>query len=240
MVEMGHLERVRIVEDRGPAEGAVVSADTLSSDRDSIFPLQAALGYYIAQSLFIGPDNLVIEGTSDYAYLTVLSDVLAGQGRTALDSRWRLLPVGGATNIPAFVALIGPHLDVTVLVDSGAQGMQRLQDMAHRGLLAGQRLITVGEITGTRYADIEDLFTEADYLTLYTAAFGTHYTPTVLPAGDRIIARLVALDGTFDHGKPADYLLRRRVELCPSFAPATLDRFEELFDRINQTLGQGR
>jgi predicted ATPase len=236
MVEMGHLERVRIVEDKGPAEGAVVSQDVLSTDRDSIFPLQAALGYDIVQSLFVGPDNLVIEGTSDYAYLSVLSDFLRAQGRGSLDPRWRLLPVGGIANVPAFVALIGPHLDVTVLVDAGASRMQRLTDMVAKGLLVGQRLITVADVVGAKNADIEDLFSEGDYLKLYNPAFHTQHTVRDLPPGDRIVMRLSQLDGDFEHGTPADYLLRHRDTLCPGFSQTTFDRFEALFERINQTL----
>src|SRR5690606_27193168 len=87
MVEMGHLERVRIVEDRGPPVGSVVSSDALANDPDSLFPLQAALGYDIAQSLFIGPHNLVVEGTSDFIYLTIMSQAASVRKKVSLDSR---------------------------------------------------------------------------------------------------------------------------------------------------------
>ncbi|ACZ37667.1 ATP-dependent nuclease [Sphaerobacter thermophilus] len=237
MVQMGRLERVRIVEDKGADRGAVVSADVLGLDRDSLFPLQAAIGYDIAQSLFVGPDNLVVEGTSDFTYLTLISEHLRSQGRAGLDERWRILPAGGATNIPAFVALVGPHLDVTVVADSGAQGMQRLLEMAQRGLLEDQRLITIGSVTGSKYADIEDLFDPEDYLELVNGAFATTITLKDLPPGDRIVKRVEqALGRDFDHRLPADYLLRNRDKLCSKLRPATLDRFEQLFQRINETL----
>jgi predicted ATP-dependent endonuclease of OLD family len=74
MVETGHLERARIVEDKGPDRGAEVTTEVLATDRDSLFPLQAALGYDIAQNLFVGPNNLLVEGTSDFTYLTLISD----------------------------------------------------------------------------------------------------------------------------------------------------------------------
>jgi hypothetical protein len=57
-----------------------------------------------------------------------------------------------------------------------------------------------------------------------------------LPPGDCIAERLEKLDGKFEHGTPADYLLRHRDTLCPGFSQGTLDRFETLFNRINQTL----
>src|SRR6266849_6668583 len=115
MVQPGHLERVRIVEDRGKDEGSVVSSDVLSRDPDTLFPLQGALGYDLVQHLFVAEHNLVVEGTSDYAYLKIVSDFLASKARTHLDPKWSIVPVGGADLIPTFVALLGGHLKITVL-----------------------------------------------------------------------------------------------------------------------------
>src|SRR6266481_8108429 len=58
--------------DMGPDEGARVKAQLMSRDPDTLSPLQGALGYDIAQNIFVGPDNLVVEGLSDYTYLTVI------------------------------------------------------------------------------------------------------------------------------------------------------------------------
>ncbi|HEX4024288.1 MAG TPA: AAA family ATPase [Steroidobacteraceae bacterium] len=110
MVQPNRLERARLVEDRGLKVGAVVTSDVLTTDADTLFPLQGALGYDIAQHLLIGQDNIVVEGASDYIYLTVLSEHLAEQGRAALDARWSPVPVGGADQIPTFMALLGIHL----------------------------------------------------------------------------------------------------------------------------------
>ena len=67
MIEPGKLERVRVVEDRGREEGVKITVDVLSTDPDTFyFPLQGALGYDLAQHLFIAPNNLVVEGTSDF------------------------------------------------------------------------------------------------------------------------------------------------------------------------------
>ncbi len=239
MVDVAHLERVRVVEDRGPKEGAVVSAEALAVGDDSLFPLQAALGYDVASSLFIGEANLVVEGTSDFTYLTVISDHLIEQGRTGLDPGWRILPAGGATNVPAFVALIGRALDVTVLIDAGAKGMQRLEHLGTSGLLAKKRLLTVGMVTKTPTADIEDLFTDGDYLKLYNGAFATSVKVADLPAGTRLVDRISRHTGTSftDHGKPADWLLRNRDKALQGLSARTLERFEALFRLVNGTRG---
>lgn len=233
MVETRRIDRVRIVEDGGPKFGTTVTREALTVKEGSLFPLQAALGYDVAQHLFIGSTNLLVEGPSDYIYLDTISRILADCGRVGLDERWRVLPAGGASNIPAFVALMGQNLDVTVLVDSGTEGAERLQKAVDASRLAGDRILQVSEITGKKHSDIEDLFEVDDYLTLYNAAFGKSVAEGDLGYGDRIVKRLSDLqNGSFDHYKPADILLRKPA-MRDSLSDLTLGRFEALFDRIN-------
>jgi hypothetical protein len=150
-----------------------------------------------------------------------------------------VLPAGGATNIPTFVALIGRSLQVTVLIDGSPSGVTKLQNLASRGLLTGKRLLLTDSFTdNVAPSDIEDLFSVGDYLKLYNAAFGTSLKVAGLNGTDRVIARISRATGApfTDHGKPADALLRQRDKLLPSLSEATLARFEQLFAAINGTL----
>lgn len=235
MVEADKLERVRIVEDLGPPTGAIATTEVIVTDADSLFPLQAALGYDIAQNLFIGPNNLVVEGMSDFTYLTIMSQLCAASGRSQLDDLWRILPSGGATNIATFVALIGPHLDVTVLADADTKGMQRVAGMVEQGLLAQNRLIFASVAVDSPKADIEDLFSEGDYLKLFNSTFASSLKVTDLPHGDRIVKRLEKKQGNFRHSEVAETLLQNYAEI--NFTDTTLDRFASLIDALNETMG---
>jgi hypothetical protein len=135
--------------------------------------------------------------------------------------------------------LLGNHLEVTVLLDSRKEGNQRLSRLADQGILARNRIIGVGEITGAKLADIEDLFESAEYLDLYNRAFGSSVTETDLVGTDPIVSRIARhiKQDRFDHGRPSDVLLRQRDTFLASLSPNTLDRFERLFKRINATLG---
>lgn len=238
LVQPSHLERARLVEDAGRAVGSQITSDVLSIDRDTLFPLQGALGYDLAQHLFIAPHNLVVEGTSDYTYLLLLSDHLKSLNRIGLDERWSIIPVGGADLVPSFVALLGHHMEVTVLLDSRREGHQRLLKLADQSILRRNRIITIGEITGTKLADVEDLFTTDEYLKLYNQAFGASIKEPDLTGNDAIVSRIARFLGAdrFDHGKPADALLRNRDKFLSSLSLSTLNQFEELFRRINTTL----
>jgi len=237
MVQPGHLERVRMVEDRSKEEGATVSSEVLSRDPDTLFPLQGALGYDLAQHLFVAEHNLVVEGPADFTYILLVSDWLREKGRTALDPRWSIVPVGGADVIPPFVALLGQHLNVTVLLDSRKEGHQRLERLAKDGYLNKKGIILLGEFLGRKLADIEDLFSVPEYLELYNKAFGASLAEATLTGNDPIVSRIARhLGNRFDHGRPADVLLRQRDTFLPKLSEATLKRFEKLFERINSTL----
>jgi predicted ATP-dependent endonuclease of OLD family len=242
LVQSSHLERTRLVEDEGRKYGSRVTSDVLSIDKDTLFPLQGALGYDLAQHLFIAPHNLVVEGTSDYTYLLLMSDHLKALNRTGLDERWSIVPVGGADLVPSFVALLGHHLEVTVLLDSRKEGHQRLLRLADQGILKRNRIITIGEVTGTKVADIEDLFAPDEYLNLYNHAFAASIKTSELVGTDPIVSRIARFIGVerFDHGRPAEVFLRKRDSIIQSLSSPTVDRFEEVFKRVNATLPVGQ
>lgn len=85
MVDVRHFDRIRIVRDRSmeedkplprEEEGTKVSTDILKADPGTLFPLQGALAYDITQTLFVGPNSLIIEGISDLVYIPAISDVM--------------------------------------------------------------------------------------------------------------------------------------------------------------------
>jgi len=104
-------------------------------------------------------------------------------------------------------------------------------------VVEGTSDFTYGEVTGSKHSDIEDVFDVDDYLALYNAALGQAISSGDLPPGDRIVKRITEkTDSDFEHCDPADYFLRHRDAILPKLSGATLDRFEKLFERINNTV----
>ena len=240
MVQPGKIERVRLVEDKGQTEGAIVTADFATTDPDTLFPLQGALGYDLSQNLFVGTHNLVMEGTSDFTYLVVLSEYLRVESDSnGLDDRWSPIPVGGVDLVPTFVALLGNHLDITVLVDAQKTRHQKLSRLVNQGIIQSARIVTIGQVIGKAEADVEDLFTIGEYLWLYNAAFGASLTEAELKGDDPIVRRITRAIGQdrFDHGRPADWFLRNRDTFLPRLSEETKGRFCKLFKVINATIG---
>lgn len=237
MVRTEALQRARIVEDRGPDLGSIVTNEAgVTTDPDTLFPLQAALGYDIAQNLFIGNRNILVEGTSDVLYLAVMSTNLAQLGRSSLPDNARLLPSGGATNIPTFLALLGGQLDVVVLLDGNAQ-RQRVDNAIASGKLHASRIFSVDKFVNVPGADIEDLFEPAEYLTLYNATFTRSLKEKDLKGGDRIVKRIARKEGRdFDHGRVAAHFLMTQGSVIPTLSAATIDRFDAVIGALSNAL----
>ncbi|MFD1145641.1 ATP-dependent nuclease [Saccharothrix hoggarensis] len=248
MVSADHLQRVRTVIDQDDA-GTKVSAEIFKADEDTAFPLYAAMGIEMTQSLFIGEHTLLLEGPSDLIYLDVLSDALTEQGRTGLDPRWVPTPIGGSGKLSTFVTLLGANkIHVAVLVDSSTKDVGAVKRLRDNDQLAKDGLLEISQFTGTKDADIEDLFEPDFYLELVNRAYKQHLT-TPIAAGDlnlndpRTVRRIETYfrdnniaSGNFDHYKPAAKLLREQADLVPNIADITLNRAEQLFTLLNNML----
>lgn len=237
MVRVTELNHARITEDQGPELGSVVINDAGAvTDPDTLFPLQAALGYDIAQSLFVGDQNVLVEGISDFIYILSVSAHLEANGRSHIANSTRIIPAGGATNIPTFIALIGNRLDIVILLD-GNTNYQKIEEAIKRGRLDQPKILSIDTFTSVTKADIEDLFSPTEYVDLYNATFGDSISLTDLTGTDRIVKRIERFKGTdFNHGIVAAHFLRNLDASLAQLSAPTIERFEKLIDAINAAL----
>ena len=122
MIDMERLDNILVcIESKD--QGTTVSSDFYAADEHARFPLQAALGLSISQSLFVGPYNLVVEGVTDFWLLSTMATILRSENVYTLDERIVVTPAGGVTKA-AYVAtmLLGQQLNVVVLLDSDPEG----------------------------------------------------------------------------------------------------------------------
>lgn len=242
MLDPARYETMRAIHDRATREnpelGVVITPVNLSADRHTILPVEAALGYSVSQHLFLGlGPHLAVEGSSDFVFLLRLSEHLLSIGRTGLDPRLAIIPVGGVGNMPAFIALMGRRLDARALID-GADTVATAKKVTAAADAAGidpAKIIVLGSLGYglPPTADIEDLFTKKDYLWLYNRAIGS-LTEADLPATPEPILRRIKVSGRddFDHAKPAHQLTADRAEFFAQVDADTLDRFEALFTKL--------
>ncbi|MFC3301017.1 AAA family ATPase [Arthrobacter agilis] len=93
MINAHKFGRVRTVVD-DEQKGTIVSADVLRADAETAFPLHATLGIELSQTLFVGPNVLLVEGPGDLLYLEVLSETLKSLNREGLNEKLVITPAG--------------------------------------------------------------------------------------------------------------------------------------------------
>lgn len=246
MIDPKVYEKLRAVHDKATREdkegGVAVTHVSLSADRDTILPVESALGYTISQHLFLGSGpHLAVEGSSDFIYLMRLSAYMEQNGKTPLSPRLAIIPVGGISNMPAFVALMGRRLKVSALVDgaSTAATLARSRKAAEENGVDPDTIVAVSEIDSSlpTTADIEDLFSPSDYLKLYNWAFSRNVQESELPDTQvPIIKKLIDLHGQFDHAIPAHALTDHQEEFFRDMSVETVDRFEKAFAKLNEAV----
>lgn len=256
MIDPDNILNVRTVANKVTEDGAMlgtkVSDHPLKADAQTLFPLRAALDYGITQSLFIGEHCLLVEGKSDKLYLQWFSKRLEKQGRTGLDYRWVITPVGGIDKFHNFVVwFAGNDLGVAVVADFHSGDKGKVNNLRGLELLGDGRVFSANNfVEGHDEADIEDMIGRDLYVELINRCYALEdakklplqksndaYIRVVEEVDEHF--RTVVTEGDFfdDHLRPAIYLMEHESEFQDVNGLCTaLDRFEQFFKKVNALL----
>ena len=256
MIDMERLDAIRVCRE-SKEEGSTVSDDFYSADEHARFPLQAALGLSISQSLFVGPFNLVVEGVTDFWLLSAMATILRSEDRISLDERLVITPSGGATKA-AYVAtmLQGQQLDVVVLLDSDPEGRRAAEGLIKKWIMKDRHVLLLGQVLGhAEETTLEDLFPDAFYLDFVNMAYAGDLQGNPLTVDEvrtdpqpqqvrRINTALVARgmkpnsEGwAFNKGRVAKLLLTELPKMNFADLPNEMvERFERLFESLNKAM----
>ncbi|HWE93647.1 MAG TPA: AAA family ATPase [Tepidisphaeraceae bacterium] len=255
MVHSDRLDKVRVVEDKKDV-GTVISSNVSGSDPRTIFPLQAALGWTIAQNLFISKRNLLVEGPAELIFLKSVSGTLEALSRGHLSDKITIVPVGGLDKLVTFIALLGASgLKLAVLHDYRGTPEQSLSELAKAKIVSPKSILNPSQFRDLRNvgkdsvaSDTEDLFLPQLYLEYFSATYAKELqqrkvVEADLPPGDRIVDRIgryleknaiqVRPNGGFNHYLVASYFASNPPA---HFDDDTLNRFEAFFKSVNKIL----
>lgn len=242
MVPTHALDSVRTVS-IAEAVGTTVTNDP-AGDARTLFPLQAALGYDLAQSLFVGPNNLVVEGVTDFWILSAVSAYMSETSRTALSPELTITPAGGAQKVSYMVALLtSESLNVLVLLDTERDSKATKDELLQAKLIREQNVVFVSEAftTSPNEADIEDLLDPIIYEALVRESYSTELKDKTLKLNANIprVAKRVDLGlselGIAFHKTRPTRLLLKKMALEPEkmLTDQSIKQFEALFELIN-------
>ena len=172
MIDMERFDNIRVCME-SKDKGSTVSADFYSADEHARFPLQAAIGLSISQSLFVGSYNLVVEGVTDFWLLSTMATIFRSENRISLDERVVITPSGTATKA-AYVAtmLYAQQLNVVVLLDSDPEGKKAAAGLIKKWIMKDKHVFLLGQILGREEeTTLEDLFPDKFYLDFVNKAY---------------------------------------------------------------------
>ncbi len=239
MMDPQKLNRVRTVLETD--NGTKISDSLQEKDPNTLFPLQAALGYDLAQNLFISRHNLLVEGVSDLIYIQMISGLLSGNGRSGLREDIAIVPVGGLEKVSTFVSLLrGSSLNMVCLLDSSiAKGSKaQLENLVTSKIIKQSKILNFDHfVENATEADMEDMFEKDEYIQLFNSAFHEYDNISMeklIQDIPRIVLQINKLIGVarFNHYRPARELLVSRLKLSEK----TLGRFELMFKKINELM----
>ena len=169
LVGPNELDQVRVVEMCDRKVGTKVNTSLISSDPAALLPLQEALGYDLAQSLFTQKKNFILEGLTDYWYVESVTALLRDAGECNLNERIALVPAGTAGKVAYFATILHAQgLKVAALLDSDNAGNQAANQDTLIHTLGNKCILRTKEFMKSPIngCEIEDLLRE----TLITVA----------------------------------------------------------------------
>lgn len=239
MVSHNSLERVRTVYES--KDGTTIKDAIEEKDSDTLFPLQAALGYDIAQNLFINKNNLLVEGVSDLIYLTMMSSILEESGLQGIRDDITIVPVGGLDKVTSFISLLkGQNLNIVCALDTftDQKGKARLNSLIEQKIIKDKSILFFNEFSRNvgNIADLEDLFSIEEYLKFFNSAFDEYddIAASVIDANKPVIQQINKIIGKsrYNHYRPS--MTASKLGLSKGdFSQETIERFENLFKKIN-------
>lgn len=142
---------------------SVVSSDLRANKKiseKSIYPIHAAIGITVSDTLLIGCQPVLVEGISDQIYLQQIKKYVLAEGKYKNDKEVVFIPTGGVKGMsPVVKILLGREDNLPyVIMDSDKPGKDKIKQL-HNGLYTEEKekVIPVSEFAGEGEFEIEDL-----------------------------------------------------------------------------------
>lgn len=129
LVDMDNLANVKAVYVDSETGRTKVSSNLRYNEKDaekSIFPIHAALGLTVSDTLLLGCHPILVEGPSDQIYLSLIKRYLMGLGEIHNSKEIVFIPTGGIRGMGPVTKLVSSREDSLpyVLLDSDSVGMK--------------------------------------------------------------------------------------------------------------------
>jgi hypothetical protein len=246
LVNSNHLEQVRavFVDEEGFTSVSTDLRANTSIASKSIYPVNAALGLTVSDTLLIGSKPILVEGPSDQIYLNLIKMYLLSCQLITLNKELVFIPAGGVKGISTLVSLVQGRDEIlpVIILDSDKQGQEKEKNLKKEKYVGLEELIvTMKDICGMDLAEVEDLMPGEVMAKVFSRMYRTsdEYFDDVYKVNQPIIPQIEGFARRNSVSLPqgwkvdfarqiANYFDKNDIKLTDE----TVQRWKKLFDRI--------
>ena len=177
LVDMDNLANVKAVFIDKKTGRTKISSNLRHEDADaekSIYPVHAALGLTISDTLLLGCTPVLVEGPSDQYYLTMIKRFLIGKGKLQNTRELVFIPTGGVKGMSPVTKLVSARDNTLpyVLLDSDKVGKEYSKNLLNGTYKEQQdRVLEVGRFLGVEEFEVEDLMPSQGLIRIVDRAY---------------------------------------------------------------------
>lgn len=240
LVGPDELDIVRVVEMKNRAIGTKVHTTLSSEDPAGLLPLQEALGYDLANSLFSQQRNLVLEGITDYWYIEATSALLRESGDTNLNEKIALVFANSAGKVVYYATILHAHnLKVAAFLDSDSAGDQAANQETLLHTLGNKNILRTKEFYSgdSEKPEIEDLL-RFTLISIVHEEFGVDVTAILESNPSRPILSIFKSEvSDFSKYKLAKAFVRwTQTHTASELHQIEREEWKKLIDQVNKVL----
>ena len=239
LVGPNELDLVRVVEMKSRQEGTKIHTTLSSSDPAGLLPLQEALGYSLAQSLFSQQQNLVLEGITDYWYIESMSQLLKSTGEDGLNDKIALVFADSASKLVYYATILhAQKLKVAALLDSDSAGDSAASQDSLVHTLGNQKILRTKDFyPDISNCEIEDLL-RTTLISIAKNDLGWDIESFALASPTKpVIDIFKSKIQDFSKYKLAKAFIKwSRDNEVSSLQNEEIERFKKLFEKVNKVL----
>lgn len=156
---------------------SVVSPDlraNIAISNKSIYPVHAAIGLTVSETLLLGSDPILVEGVSDQIYLQLIKRYILSIGKYKNKKELVFIPTGGVKGMsPVIKILLGRDNNLPfVILDADSSGIKKKQQLEN-GLYKDEKnkILTMHDFLGEGYWEIEDLMPNEELARIFAKRY---------------------------------------------------------------------
>lgn len=248
LVHADRLDRARkvYVDEKGTTKATSDLRKGAELQPGAAYAVHSALGLSVAESILLGCQPVIVEGSSDQHYLTAIKTLLVASGRLKPTREFVFPPAGGTKNTRMVASILTGRDEALpyLLLDGDPMGRKLAKELAS-SLYEDHtdRLISVDDHTGMEGSEIEDLIPPDVMAAVIDRMYRSAETEfaDVLVTGKPILGQIEAWAATqkvgLEQGWKVELSKRVKQHLLAKGMAAVAAEYGERWQRLFDVLG---